>query len=72
MASAIATRLLNYYNKRYLQKMKAYAPPYTVGNILLIDTIDDRQVWAVVTKMTLDLAGGFVARVEARGVIKEL
>jgi hypothetical protein len=49
--------------------MKLYIPEVTVGDSVLIDTYNSRQMGAIVEKMTLDLAKGFTAEVEATGVI---
>lgn len=68
----VASRMLAYYSMRYEQTMKAFAPRYRVGQSLLIDTQKGRQLWMVVEKMDLDLAGGFVANIRAVGIVKPL
>jgi len=66
---AITQKVYDYYQQRYLQKMKLYAPEAAAGDSVLIDTLYDRQIGAIIEKMTLDLSGGFTAKVEATGVV---
>ena len=69
LLSSVVTRAYSYYSQRYLQKMKLYAPTTQVGNSVLLDTVQGQHLKAIVEKMEIDLAGGFVAKVEAFGVI---
>jgi len=68
-AATIVQRIYDYYLQRYLQKVKLYAPEAAAGDSVLIDTLYDRQIGAIIEKMTLDLSGGFTAKAEATGVI---
>ncbi|MDD2921479.1 MAG: hypothetical protein PHQ36_04265 [Anaerolineales bacterium] len=61
--ATIAQRVYDYYQQRYLQKVRLYAPESAVGKSVLIDTLYNRQIGGIVEKMTLDLSGGF--RVDA-------
>lgn len=65
----ISQRVYDYFQMRYLQKMKLYVPEVKVGDSVLIDTLQNGQLGAIVEKMTLDLSGGFTAEVEATGVV---
>jgi len=69
LLSSVVTRAYSYYSQRYLQKMKLYAPTTQVGNSVLLGTVQGQHLKAIVEKMEIDLAGGFVAKVEAFGVI---
>jgi hypothetical protein len=68
-ANAMNIGLMFYYNGRYLQKMRLYAPSLEVAQWVLVDTIRGAQVRINVEKMTLDLSGGFVCDVEGAGAL---
>jgi hypothetical protein len=68
-ADSRANRLLDYFNARYFQEMRLYAPLVEIGQRVLVDTIRGAQVRLIVEKMTIDLAGGFICDVEAAGVV---
>jgi len=63
------THVYNYYQQRYLQKMKLYAPTVATGNTARIETILNARVVTLIEKMSMDLAGGFVCEVEANGIV---
>lgn len=65
---AVAARLYAYYQMRYQQKVKLYAPAIQIGDIVAIETLYGRRIKGVVEKMSLDLSGGFTAKVEITGV----
>ena len=65
----LAQRVYDYYQQRYLQKTKLFAPAIESGNVVLVDTLNSAQLRGMVEKMSLDLAGGFVAQTEITGVL---
>lgn len=65
---AVAQRVYDYYQQRYRKTMRLFAPTAEVGWPVAIDTLYGKQVRAVIEKMSIDLAGGMVANVEAIGV----
>lgn len=67
---AVTQRVYDYYQQRYTQKLKLFAPSAQVGGVALIDTLYDRQIRGVIEKMTTDLANGFLVDAEARGVVQ--
>ncbi|MBK8467726.1 MAG: hypothetical protein IPL32_18080 [Chloracidobacterium sp.] len=68
-AQTIAQRVYDYYQQRYLQKAKLFAPSAEPGKSALIDTYEGKQVKGIVEKMSIDLARGMVTRAEIVGVI---
>lgn len=69
--AAITQRVYDYYQQRYVQKVKLFAPTAEPGKSVLIDTLYDRQIGGVMEKMTLNLTGGFTVRAEIVGVVTE-
>jgi hypothetical protein len=43
-------------------------PAVEVGDVVLVDTLYGRKLRGVIEKMSVDLSGGFVAKVELTGV----
>ena len=68
-AAETAQRCYNYFQQRYLQKTKLFAPPAATGNLVLIDTLYGLQIRGVVEKMDIDLAKGFVAQTNIVGAV---
>lgn len=68
-ADEVASRIYNYYQQRLLQKVKLYAPIAAPGNVVIIDTLYDQKIRGVVEKMSINLAGGFVADAEIVGIV---
>lgn len=68
-AQAVAQRVYDYYQQRYKQKTKLFAPTAQVGDVVLIDTQSSRQIKGIVEKMATNLSGGFVADAEIIGVV---
>jgi hypothetical protein len=66
---AVTQRVYDYYDQRYLQKMKLFAPEVEIGQVVLVDTLYNQQLNTVIEKMSIDLSGGMVASVEATGVV---
>lgn len=67
--SVVVNRVYNYYQQRYLQKIKLFAPTVQNGQVVLSDTFNSSQVRGVVEKMEIDLAGGMIAKTSIVGVI---
>ncbi|MBV5322624.1 MAG: hypothetical protein JZU60_02165 [Ilumatobacteraceae bacterium] len=67
--AAITQLVYDYYQQRYLQKVKLYSPTAEVGNSVLVDTLYSRQMAGVVEKLSIDLSGGFTAQAEIVGGI---
>lgn len=68
-AQEITQRVYDYYQGRYLQKTKLFAPSLEVGRSVLVDTLNGSQIQGVTEKMSIDLALGFVSDTEIAGVI---
>lgn len=69
IAQATAQRIYDYYQHRYLQKVRLYAPECAPGDIVTIETWQGKTIAGIVEKMSSDLAGGFVVDAEISGVI---
>lgn len=67
----VTQRVYDYYQQRYVQKVKLYAPAAEPGKSVIIDTLYDRQIGGVMEKMTLNLTGGFTVQAEITGVVVE-
>jgi hypothetical protein len=65
----IAQRVYDYYQQRYMQKVKLYAPVSATSNSVLVSTLYNKQIGGMVEKMTLNLSGGFTAQAEITGVV---
>ena len=66
--TAITQRIYDYYQQRYLQKVRLYASLIEPGDIVLVDTLYGQRIRASVEKMVTDLAGGMISQVEMSGV----
>ena len=69
---AIAQSVYDYYQERYVQKMKLYVPNAHIGRKCYVDTLYGRQIVGVAEKMTTDLARGFIAQTEIVGTVVEV
>lgn len=67
----VTQRVYDYYQQRYLQKVKLFVPSIEVGQTALIDTLYSKQIRGVVEKMSIDLSGGFISQAEITGVVQE-
>jgi hypothetical protein len=65
----ITQRVFDYYQQRYQQKVKLYAPAASPGSVVIVDTLYNQQIRGVVEKMSIDLAMGYVVQTEIVGVI---
>jgi hypothetical protein len=68
-ATEVTQRVYNYYQQRLLQKVRLYAPEAAVGNVVVIDTLYGQKIRGIVEKMSLNLAGGFIADTDIVGVV---
>lgn len=68
----ICEKLFNYYQQRYIQKMKLFAPSgyIEVGSMVDVETLYSNRLFGVIERMDTDLTGGFVAETEVTGIIK--
>lgn len=66
--ATVAQRVYDYYQQRYLQKVRLFAPLVEVGNVVSVDTLYSKQIRGVIEKMDLDLAFGMTANAELVGV----
>jgi hypothetical protein len=69
---AVTQNLYDYYEQRYLQKVRLYAPVAVTGNVVLIDTLYARQIRGTVEKMVLDLARGYTVQAEIVGSVEPI
>lgn len=69
--SQVLSRLASYFRQRYRSRVGLILPENQAGDVVLIDTIHDRQLRSAIEKMNLDLAGGFNAKAELLGVLEE-
>lgn len=67
----VAERVHAYYQQRYRQTMRMFAPTVEIGWPVAIETLYGKTINAVIEKMSIDLAGGMVADMEAVGVSNE-
>lgn len=65
----LVRRLYDYYQQRYVQKLKLFAPTIKPGGSVILDTLYGRSLKGVVEKMNSDLAGGFIVQTEVVGII---
>ena len=69
IAETVAQRLYDYYQQRYWQKVKLFAPTIKTGDAVLMDTLNNKHISGIVEKLTINLTGGFTAQAEITGVI---
>jgi len=67
--ASITQQVYNYYQQRYLQRVKLYNPTAEAGKTALVDALYNRQIAGIVEKLELDLSGGFTAKAEINGVV---
>ncbi len=68
----VAQRVFDYHQQRFLQKVKLFAPTVEPGDVVILDTLYNKKIIAVVEKMSSNLAQGFTSQVELTGVEYEL
>jgi hypothetical protein len=68
-APDIAQRVYDYYQQRFLIKTRLYASFVAIGDSVLVDTQDNRQLAGIVEKMSTDLSGGMISDTEIIGIV---
>lgn len=68
-ASEILERVYNYYQQRYLHKVKLFVPNVIPGSSAEVEMYNDKKLGGIVEKMEVDLTGGFTSKTEITGVI---
>jgi hypothetical protein len=63
----VAQRISDYYQQRYVQKVKLFAPSIEVGQVVEVETLYNRKIRGVVEKIDANLSG-FVVKAEIVGV----
>lgn len=66
-ADTVANLVYDYYQQRYTQSFKLYAPSVGPADTVLIDTLYNKRLLAGIEHMEIDLAGGMIAQCEATG-----
>ncbi len=67
--ATVAQRVYDYYQQRYTQKVKLFAPSAAAGNSVLVDTLYSKQILGIVEKMDINLTGGYIVKAEITGVV---
>jgi len=67
--AVLTRRLYDYYQQRYVQKLKLFAPTIKPGGSVILDSLYGRSLKGVVEKMSCDLSGGFLVQTEVVGII---
>lgn len=65
----LADELFDYFQERYIQKVRLYATPIKPGDSVVVDTYDGKQIQGIVEKVSTNLSGGFISDVEIIGVL---
>jgi hypothetical protein len=65
----VTQRIYDYYQRRYLQKVKLIAPLAATSNMVLVDSFYDKQIEGVIEKMNINLTGGFIVDTEIAGEV---
>ena len=71
-ATAIATRILNYYQNSYKDTMSMILDDEKVGDNVLAEKSDINQLNGFVTKLDIDMTGGFLAKTEIMAKVEEI
>ena len=66
---SLINELFDYYQERYVQKIRTYAIPLKPGHSVVVDTYSSKQIQGFVERVRTDLAGGFISDVEIVGVL---
>ena len=67
----IAQRVFDYYQQRYLQKVKLFASLAQPSETVEVETLYNRKIAGTIERMTTNLSGGFVSRAEIVGVVSD-
>jgi hypothetical protein len=72
IGETVAQRVYDYYQQRYLQKTRLFAPPQATGDVVQVEVpYDGLLIEGIIRKMEIDLAMGFKANVEIVGTAEE-
>ncbi len=64
----VAQRVYDYHTQRYEQALKLYGLHVEPGQVAVIDTLQNKQLRAVLTSVKTDLTGGCITTAKAVGV----
>jgi hypothetical protein len=65
--TGITQDVYDYFQRRYLQRVKLYASPIETSGSAVVDTLYNRQIGGVVERMEINLSGGFTSKVDIVG-----
>lgn len=68
----IATRILNYYSNSYKYEFKFLMENEKIADYIPVDSLYNRQIVGYLTKLNIDLVGGFIANATQIGTLKEV
>ena len=71
-ANTIATRVLNYYQGSYKDTMNIILDDEKVGDNVLAEKSEVNQLNGFVTKLDIDMTGGFLAKTEIMAKVEEV
>ncbi len=71
-AQEIANRILKYYNGTYKYEFKFIMDQEKIGDYIPVDSLYERQIIGYLTKLNIDLVGGFIANALQVGKLKEV
>ncbi len=67
-AQAVLDQTRDYYRQRYKQEIVLLPSELMAKDVLLSSTFFDKQILGMVTKMNINLVGGFLQETEIRGI----
>ncbi|MBI5954380.1 MAG: hypothetical protein HY865_22210 [Chloroflexi bacterium] len=67
---ALVQRLYDFYQQRYVQEVRLYAPSLEIGQSVLVDVPNSKKLKGFAHKATLDLTGGFRVDATMTGVLQ--
>lgn len=71
-AQQIADRILKYYNGTYKYEFRFIMNEEKIADYIPVDSLYDRQIIGYLTKLNIDLVGGFIANALQVGKLKEV
>lgn len=71
-AKQIADRILKYYNGTYKYEFRFIMNEEKIADYIPVDSLYDRQIIGYLTKLNIDLVGGFIANALQVGKLKEV
>ena len=70
-AQDVAQLVFDYYQNRYTQSATLYKPTVKIGDQVYIETLYDQQIFGIIEKMIVNLAGGYRVKTDVVGVVYE-